>query len=462
VTDGPTSLLARFVAEHKFEEIPEPVLHAARRALVDHIGVTVSGSTDDATRRARDAVGASESGGSATVVGDLMRVSPPFAAFLNAFASHVLDLDDVYNPPGTTVHGSCSVWPAILAVADTREVSGRDALASFALGFEAETRVAHAAGQTHYDIGWHVTGTSGHVGAAAAAARTMGLGPEQVEHAIAAGATQAAGLRIMAGSDLKSMHPGKAAMDGVLAATLAAHQLTAGANALEGDFGYLAVMSDEPAPEKISAGLGDTWNLPDNGHKLYPSGSLTHPMIDGVIALMTENDVAPDDVKVIDIRVSAPAARFTDLPQPTTPMQAKFSLRHCAAAAAIFRRVGPEELAKAVLNRPDVVDLRDRVKVVTDPALGKQHADVEITLASGQSLSAQVRGNRGTPSSPLDDEELDAKFRELVGPVLGPERTERLLSTCWRFDDLTDVSELLAQTVPGEPVGRRRDASADG
>jgi Uncharacterized protein involved in propionate catabolism len=133
-------------------------MHAARRALVDHIGVTVAGSADDATRRAREAIAASENGGGATVVGARMRVSSPFAAFLNAFASHVLDLDDVYNPPGTTVHGSCSVWPAILAVADDRPVSGRDALASFALGFEVETRVAHAAGQTHYDAGWHVTG----------------------------------------------------------------------------------------------------------------------------------------------------------------------------------------------------------------------------------------------------------------------------------------------------------------
>ena len=95
-------------------------------------------------------------------------------------------------------------------------------------------------------------------------------------------------------------------------------------------------------------GLGETWNLTNNGHKLYPSGSLTHPMIDGVIALMTDDDVGPEDVTVIDIRVSAPAARFTDQPRPTTPMQAKFSLRHCAAAAAIFRRVGTEELSQAM------------------------------------------------------------------------------------------------------------------
>ena len=171
-------------------------------------------------------------------------------------------------------------------------------------------------------------------------------------------------------------------------------------------------------------------------------------MIDGVIDLVTENDVAPNDVTVIDIRVSPPAARFTDMPQPTTAMQAKFSLRHCAAAAVVFRRVGTDELSEEVLARPNVVELRDRVKVVADPALGKQDADVEITLASGRTLASRVRGNRGTPSAPLDDDELAAKFRELVGPVLGSERTERLLATCWRVDELPDVSELLAQTVP--------------
>ena len=445
---SPTSLLAKFVAEQDSEQIPEPVMHAARRALVDHIGVTVAGSSDEAARLARQAIAATESGGGATVVGSDQRVSPPFAAFLNAFSSHVLDLDDVYNPPGTTVHGSCSVWPAIFAVADDRPVTGRDALASFALGFEVETRVGLAAGQTHYDAGWHVTGTSAHVGAAAAAARTKGLGHKQVEYAMAAGATQAAGLRIMAGSDLKSMHPGKAAMDGVLAATLVEHGLSASPKVLEGDFGYLAVMSADPAPEKISTGLGETWNLTDNGYKLYPSGSLTHPMIDGVIELVTENDIAPGDVTVIDIRVSPPAARFTDMPAPTTSKQAKFSLRHCAAAAVVFRRVGTDEISEDVLARPDVIELRDRVKVVDDAALGKQDADVELTLASGRTLAIEVRGNRGTPAAPLDDDELAAKFRELVEPVLGVERAERLLATCWRVDELPDVSVLLAQTVP--------------
>ena len=309
------------------------------------------------------------------------------------------------------------MWPAILAIADNRPVSGRDALASFALGFEVETRVAHAAGQTHYDAGWHVTGTSGHVGAAAAAARTMGLDRDQIEHAMAAGATQAAGLRIMAGSDLKSMHPGKAAMDGVLAATLVEHRLTASAKALEGDFGYLAVMSADPAPEKISAGLGETWNLTSNGHKLYPSGSLTHPMIDGVIAL---GDRKRRRARRCHRDRRAGLAACGALHRPAQPDHAHAGEVQPSAlrggGGGVPPASGTEELAHEVLARPDVVDLRDRVKVVADPAIGKQDADVEITLASGRTLSTEVRGNRGTPSAPLDDDELGAKFRELVGP----------------------------------------------
>ena len=445
---SPTALLAHFVADFDADSIPDDVQHAARRSLVDHVGVTVAGSQDDVARRARDAITGSGTGGAATIVGSTARVAPASAAFLNAFSSHVLDLDDVYNPPGTTVHGSCSVWPAVLAVADTRPVTGCAALATFALGFEVETRVAHAAGQTHYDAGWHVTGTSGHVGAAAAAARTLGLTGAQLEHSIAAGATQAAGLRVMAGSDLKSMHPAKAAMDGVLAATLVEQGLTASSRSLEGDFGYLAVMSGDPAPDRLSSGLGTTWNLPSNGYKLYPSGSLTHPMIDGIVASITADDVPPHAVNSVTVRVSSPAARFTDLPRPKTRMQAKFSLRHCAAAAVVFRRVGTAELDETVLTRPDVADLRDRVEVVADPALGKQDADVEIALSDGRRLTAEVRGNRGTPAAPLSDADLSAKFLGLVGPVLGAQRADQLLAACWRIDESDDVSTLLALTTP--------------
>ncbi|WNG86331.1 hypothetical protein C6A87_021075 [Mycobacterium sp. ITM-2016-00317] len=140
--------------------------------------------------------------------------------------------------------------------------------------------------------------------------------------------------------------------------------------------------------------------------------------------------------------VSRPAARFTDLRRPTSRTQAKCSLRHCAAAAVTCGRVGTDELEEAALTRKDLVGLRDRVKIVADPALGKQDADLEIVLASGQTLSTEIRDNRGTPAAPLGDDELGTKFLSLVVPVLGSARAEALLEECWRFDESTDASTL--------------------
>lgn len=443
---GHAAVLSDFLVQCRSTALPESVVHHARRALVDHMGVTLAGSTDPVSATARRVVAAVDSSTAATVLGTPMRTSAPFAAFLNAYAAHVLDLDDVYNPPGTTVHGSCSVWPAIFAMAHLIPVTGSTALTSFVLGFEVETRIAHAAGQSHYDAGWHVTGTSGHVGAAAAAASVAGLDATGMRHCLGAGATQAAGLRAMAGSDLKGLHPGKAAQDGVMSALLAQAGLTAGSDTIDGSYGYLDVMSDAPAPERLTEALGETWNLEANGHKLYPSGSLTHPMIDGVVALATEADLHPSQVVTVEALVSGPAARFTDVRDPANGMQAKFSLTHSAAAALIFRRLGLAELEEQVLRDAGVMALRERVSIVMDPTLGKQDAVVDIVLDDGRRLTREVRGNRGTPAAPLTDDELDQKFHSLVGPGFGSEASERILALCWRVDQLDDLTELAASS----------------
>ncbi len=444
---GRSEVLARFVSQHERSGIPDPVLHQARRSLVDHLGVLLAGGEDPVTRRVRKVVGSFDDSTSATVLGTSMRASAPYAAFLNAFSSHVLDLDDVYNPPRTTVHGSCSVWPAVFAISEVLPVSGAQALTAFVLGFESETRVAQATGPAHYDAGWHVTGTAGHVGAAAAAARAAGLDSTSVLHALGAGATQAAGLRVMAGSDLKSLHPAKAAHDGVVSALLARAGLTAGPDPLDGNYGYLDVMSSDPEPDLLVSGLGDEWALLDNGHKLYPSGSLTHPMIDAIIALVLGADIVGADVAEITAHVSSPAARFTGIREPVTGMQAKFSLAHCAAAAAAFRRVGPAELSTELVLALEIAALRERVTVIADEAMGKQDAVVEMRLQDGRTLRHEVRGNRGTPLSPLSDSELETKFRDLVGGLLPTPAVDRLLHTCWNIDELSDVSTIATLTA---------------
>jgi 2-methylcitrate dehydratase PrpD len=442
-----SSALARFVATQERAGLPDEVVHEARRALVDHLAVVIAGVDDPTTARVRDVLLDTCASRAATVLGTGTRASAPHAAFVNAFASHVLDLDDVYNPPGTTVHGSCSVWPAIFAMAELVPVTGERAMTAFVVGFETETRVAHASGQSHYDAGWHVTGTSGHVGAGAAVAHAARLDAVATGHALGAAATQAAGLRVMAGSDLKSMHPAKAAHDAVLAVLLARAGLTAGDRPLDGDYGYLDVMSSQPEPHQLDRALGASWNLLANGYKLYPSGSLTHPVVDAVIGVVSDGTVTGGDIASLELRVSVPAARFTDLRDPTTPMQAKFSLTHCAAAAALHGKLGPAELEPAVLHDPRVDHLRRLVTVVADSSLGKQDAVVTVRLSSGEGLAREVRGNRGTPAAPLTDRELADKFVSLVEPRLGTMPANRVLEACWNLDRVDDLRSIAALTT---------------
>ena len=215
-----TRRLAEFAAGPSPAAAPPAVLHQAKRCLLDWLGVGLAGSQEPVGAIVRDAAAVLAGNPDAWVLGSTRRVGAPFAALVNGVSAHVHDYDDTYNPGHTTVHGSAPVWPAIMAAAELAPTDGRTALSSFVAGFETEIRVALAAGRGQYDVGWHVTGTVGHIGAAAAASRVLGLSPDQVVAALGTGATQAAGMKNVYGSMGKSLHPGKAAMDGVLSAVL--------------------------------------------------------------------------------------------------------------------------------------------------------------------------------------------------------------------------------------------------
>src|SRR5689334_12050468 len=215
--------LAAFASGVRFDTLPHAVVHQAVRCLVDWLGCAVAGAATPESGRVRAAIRAMDPDGSRTaaIVGTSERAAADHAALANGIAAHVLDFDDTFNPDRTTIHGSAPLWPAIAAAAELTPVTGTGAVEAFVAGFEVQTRVAVAAGAGHYDAGWHVTGTVGHIGAAAATARLLGLSPEQTLAAIGTGATQSAGMKVVYGSMGKSLHAGKAAMDGLLSGFLA-------------------------------------------------------------------------------------------------------------------------------------------------------------------------------------------------------------------------------------------------
>ena len=447
--EGSTRVLARFIAETGPEVVPPEVLHQGKRCLVDWLGVALVGAAEDGSQilaRVSTSLGAA---GKGTVVGQRVRLSYPFAALVNGFQSHVLDYDSTYNPGRTTVHGNAPVWPAVFAVGEWLHASGRDALLAFILGWESQVRIALGAGREHYDVGWHVTGTVGHFGAAAAAARLMDLDTTRVMHALGTAGTQAAGLKQVYGSMGKAFHPGKAAMDGLLAAALTREGFTSTEVILEGKVGFWNVLSTGGDAAFATHGLGESWELLSDGFKAYACGSLMHPTIDAIIALRREHDLSPHDVVSIEPHVHPYLSWVMAKEKPVTGLDGKFSSYHCAAVAMVDGTAGINQFTDERVNAPEVVAMRDRVRFSYDESLSKDTATVSLLLRDGRTLTHSTRHNKGTPANPMSDDELSAKFSDLASATLGPARSDELLEGLWAFDEMDDIADLVRRCAAG-------------
>jgi len=439
---GATSELSGFVAGLDTRAIPAEVTHQAKRCLIDWLGVTLAGSADPSAKVLWEVSDELGSDRTATVLGTGRRTTLLLAALSNGYAAHVLDFDDTYNPARTTVHGCAPVWPVVIGLGEVDRVDGRRALAAFVAGFETQVRVALAAGPAHYEVGWHVTGTVGHLGAAAAASSLLRLDAGQVANALGAAGTQAAGLKGVYGSMGKALHPGKAAMDGLLAAFLARRGFTASTSILESERGFLRVLSTDPDPQLVTAGLGEQWTLLDDGFKPYACGSLTHPTIEAVIGLREAHQLEPDQIESIQATVNDYVSWVTGKAEPTTGLEGKFSIFHSAAVAAVDGAASIRQFTDERVNDPVVAGMRDRVSIVVDDDLPKDAATVELVLTDARRLTSHVLHNKGTPDKPMTDSEIEAKFTELAAPRIGRDAAHRLVETCWHVDELTDVADI--------------------
>lgn len=439
-----TSTLAAFAAELDLRGVDEVVRHEAKRALLDHLGVALAGSTDpgvDALLGVAHQVGSTAQ---ATVIGRPDRLGVPWAALLNGYEAHVLDYDDTYNPGRTTVHGSAPVWPAVLALGEDLAIDGATALTAFVAGFELEVRVARAAGPAHYDVGWHVTGTVGRLGAAAAACRILGLDRQATVAALGTAGTQAAGLKQVYGSMGKAFHPGKAAFDGILAARLAAAGFTSTDEILEGPTGFLRVLSVDADPAELDRDLGATWYLLENGYKLAACGSLMHPVIDAILELRRGVPIEPRTVESIEALVHPNVARVTNIERPTTGLEGKFSIRHAAAVAMLDGAAHIAQFSDERVRAADAAAMRDRVSIRVDESLSKQGSKVTVRTSGGTLHRAVVTHNRGTPGNPVADGELEEKFLSLARPRIGADAARSVAAAIWELEAIPDLSRLTA------------------
>src|SRR5690349_5894351 len=309
-----TRALARFVVASKPADIPAAAYREATRSLVNWMGCALGGSHHEAITRAWDALKPFAGRPEATVLGRDICTDCMHAALLNGMSAHVLDFDDTHLR--TLVHPSVPVASALLALAERRPLSGAAFLHAFVLGVDVECRIANAIYASHI-VNWYITGTAGVFGAAAAAGRVLGLDEQRMTFAFGIAATQAAGLREMAGTMCKSFVHGRAAQNGMLAAFLAERGFTSSEHAIEAPRGFAQVLAGVTDLSEITAGLGERYEIALNTYKPHACGVVCHPAIDGCLRLRVAHRLNARDIASIALRVHPLALKLTGIREPS-------------------------------------------------------------------------------------------------------------------------------------------------
>ena len=437
-----TRILARYVVESRFESIPATTRHHATRTFVNWLGCAIGGSHHEGMDIALAALAPMAGAAQASVLGRSERLDILHAALLNGISSHMFDFDDTHLK--TVIHPAGPVCSAILALAEHRPVSGEDFVHALVLGVEVECRIGNSVYPNHYDTGWHITGTAGVMGAAAACGKLLGLNEQQMVWALGIAATQSSGLREMFGTMCKPFHPGNAAKNGLMSALLAEKNFTSSNRGIEAPRGFAHVLSTKFDPSEIIDGLGSTFEIDLNTYKPFACGIVIHPIIDACVQLRNEHKLTGDEIESVLAKVHPLVLELTGKKTPQTGLEGKFSVYHSAAAGFIYGAAGEREYSDAVVRDAKVVALRDKVTAVVDSTMHEDQTLVEVRLKDGRTLSKYVEAAIGSLKRPQTDADLEAKFRGLAEDVLPKAQVDKVLGLAWKVGALASAGDVAA------------------
>ncbi len=440
-----TQLIERLVdyaVAERGRPLATPLLHHARRALIDWFAALLPGTLSPAATLLASAL-ADEMHLPGTQAGAIVyvngrRASLRTAALINAAAAHSVEFDDIFRD--AVYHPGSPVIGAALAAVQARDSDGEALLRAIIVGYEISTRIGLAVMPSHYRF-WHTTGTVGTFGAAAAVASILKLEAGPFAHALATAATFAAGLQQAFRSDAmsKPLHPGHAAEAGALAALAAAAGVTGALDVLDGPAGFGAAMSEQPDWKAALEGLGERPSIAAITFKNHGCCGHIFAAIDAMLALRAEHGLAPEDVVRARVGTYRVALEVTDRPHADTPFEGRFSTRFCLASALVHGSVRLDAFSPERLADPRVQALMQRIEMVVDPGCDaafprRRAAVLELELTDGRRLRHLQPTRKGDPDFPLSDAEIEAKFLELSLPVIGRPAAAKLLASLRSLD----------------------------
>jgi len=374
------------------------------------------------------------------VLGRSERLDVMNAALMNGIASHVFDFDDTHLR--TIIHPAGPVASALLALSEYHPISGRDFLHALTLGVEVECRIGNAVYPSHYDAGWHITGTVGPFGAAAAAGKILGLNEQQMTWALGLAAVQPVGLKEMFGSMTKSFHPGRAAQNGLVAAFLAAKNFTSSDHGLEAKTGWANVLSTSRNWDEITGKLGQSYQISLNTYKPFACGVVIHPAIDGCIQLRNQNHLTAEQIEKVELKVHPLVLELTGKKTPQTGLEGKFSVYYASAVALVTGAAGEKQFSDNLVRDPVLIALRDKVSTVIDKSIQADQVRIAITLKDGRRLDKFVEHVISSVQNPMSDAQLETKFLDLCDGVLPGPQARKLLALCWSAEKLDSAAQI--------------------
>ena len=442
-----TRTLARYVVNAEFKDVPAPVRLEGTRSILNWLGCAVGACRHEAVDCALDALGPFSGTREATILGRPEKVDILLASLLNGISSHVFDFDDTHLR--TIIHPSGPVASALFPLAERIKMTGAELLHAFILGVEVECRIGNAVYPEHYDVGWHITGSTGVFGAAAAAGKILKLDEQQMTWALGIAGTQSSGFREMFGTHCKSFHPGSAAKNGLASALLAQKNFTSSNQVIEAKRGFANVMSTRRNYDEITQNLGKTFEVSINSYKPFACGIVIHPAIDACVQLKKENGLSGAEVEKVELTVASLVLELTGKRTPQVGLEGKFSVFHSCAVALLFGAAGEKEYSDAMVRDPKVVALRDKVDAAIDKKLRDDEVHARVTLKDGRILTKYIEHAIGSKEVPMNDAQLDAKFHVLADDILGAAQAGRLLAMTRGIESLKDASGICRLSVPG-------------
>ena len=440
-----TQILAKFISSHPSKGWDDTVDHEAHRTFMNWVGCAIGAAKHESVQATLAAMQEFQTAEQASILGRSEKVDMASAALINGISSHTFDFDDTHLK--TIIHPAGPIASAILALGEKIGASGRDLIDALVIGIDVSCRIGNAMYPNHYDRGWHITGSTGTVGAAAACARLLKLSEHQTTMALGIAASQPIGFREQFGTMTKPFHPGGAAKAGLTSALMAKHGFTASLKALEAPRGMIQTVSTKYDWSEITQELGERFEISLNTYKPFACGIVIHPSIDACVQLRNQG-VTADNLEHLELKAHSLVLELTGKKTPKDGLEGKFSVYHGCACGIVYGQATEDQYHDEIVQSPEMVALRAKVVATVDNSIDEASADVTATLKDGKKIHVFVEHAIGSVKNPMTDQHLNAKFSNLSIPVIGESQTSSVITKCWDFKNITNIQDLLQFAKP--------------